>query len=458
MARYSIVIPLLIASAALAQEPAPPEERILAAAVRSDRAYENLRHLTDRIGARIAGSRQLEEANRWARELLENGGADRAVLERVMVPNWVRGAESAELVSPVRRPLHLLGLGGSIGTSPRGLTAKVVVVDSFEALDALPEDDVKGRIVVYNVEMPTDRDPFAAYGSVYPYRSEGASRAAKRGAVASLVRSLTTHSLQTPHTGRLSYEEGVRKIPSAAITVEDAKLLQRLQDAGARVRVRLRMGARMKGMVASANVVAQLTGREKPEEIVLIGAHLDSWDVGSGAWDDGAGVVTSMEAILLLSELGLRPRRTIRVVLFTNEENGRHGSLAYWKAHHGDHHVAAIESDRGAGRPKGFTAQGDDALVAAVALLATPLQAIGAGAVRAGFAGVDVIPLADAGIPTLGLDPDATKYFDYHHTDADTFDKIVPEDLALQVAAMATMAWLLAESEETLPVQKVAAE
>ena len=208
------------------------------------------------------------------------------------------------------------------------------------------------------------------------------------------------------------------------------------------------MQARTRKNQPSANVVAEITGSETPEEIVLIGGHLDSWDVGSGAWDDGAGVVASMEAVSLLRELGLKPRRTIRVVLFTNEENGRHGSLAYFDAHQGERHFAAIESDRGAGRPRGFSVQGDEALVEFFRSIAPDLAAVESGAFRSGFSGVDLIPLADAGVPCIGLDPDPTHYFDLHHTDADTFDKVDLVDLRHQVAAMVLMAWSLANTDE----------
>jgi carboxypeptidase Q len=427
-----------------------PEARILLAALESDRAYERLGWLSDYVGPRLSGSENLERAIAWAKDLLEADGLENVHLQEVMVPHWVRGEESAEIVAPASRRLHILGLGGSVGTPEDGIEAEVVAVDSFEALDALGEA-VAGKIVLVNVPMQDDIDPFDAYDAVFQYRSRAAARAAPHGAVAVLVRSLTTRSLRTPHTGGLSYADGVPKIPAASVAIEDAMRIQRFLDRGETVRVRLVMGAKTLPDAPSANVIAEWRGRERPDEIVLVGAHIDAWDVGDGAHDDGAGVVVAMEAAAILQRLDLRPRRTIRVVLFTNEENGLRGALAYAEAYDPDAHVAAIEMDSGADRPLGFDVEGGDEVVEAVRALAEPLEALGADRIRAGFSGVDLIPLVRVGVPGLGLMPDPQRYFDLHHTAADTFDKIDPKSLREQVAAVTIMAWRLAEAETPLP-------
>ena len=325
-----------------------PAGRIIGAALTSDRAYARLAHLTDHIGHRLSGSKALERAIEWAIAEMKNDGLDNVRAEKVMVPHWVRGEESLEMITPVPRKLTMLGLGNSVGTPAEGIAAEAVVVRNFDELEALGER-VRGKIVVYNV-------PFTNYGATVRYRSAGASRAARYGAVAALVRSITPVSLQTPHTGAMIYDENQPKIPAAAITIEGAELLQRMHDRGERPTLRLKMEARFLPDAESANVVAEIKGSEKPDEVVLISGHFDSWDVGQGAHDDGGGCIIAWEAARLLKELGLRPRRTIRVVLYTNEENGLRGGNAYRDAHRAElsKHILAIESDSGVYRPRGF--------------------------------------------------------------------------------------------------------
>ena len=410
-------------------------------------AFERLSWLTDRIGNRLAGSAALTQAVTWAQATLREDGQDNVRAEKVMVPHWVRGAESAELVAPVARPLHMLGLGGSVGTPKKGLEAELLVVSSFDELTAAGPR-VKGKIVLYDVVMPPYGAHGSGYGKVIGYRSRGADRASALGAVAVLVRSLTARSLRTPHTGMMRYDDKQPRIPAAAVSTEDAALLHRLAGAGP-VRVRLKMAARTLPDAESANVLGELTGREKPEEIVLIGAHLDSWDVGQGAHDDGAGVTTVIEALRLLRVTGLRPRRTVRVVLFTNEENGLRGAKAYAAAHGADKHVVAIEADGG-----GFAPWGVGGLMSAQALaqlgdvvtLLEPLRA--ANVVANGDGGADIEELT--GIPLLSLAPEGSTYFDYHHTEADTLDKVNPEHLQMNAVAMAILAYTLAEMEPAL--------
>ncbi len=415
--------------------------RIIGAALTDDTAYRRLAYLSDRIGHRLSGSRQLEEAIRWSMEEMRRDRLDNVRAEKVMVPHWVRGAESLEIVAPVARALPMLGLGNSVGTPPEGITAEAVVVRNFDELESLGER-VRGKIVVYNV-------PFTTYGQTVAYRSAGASRAARYGAVAALVRSVGPVSLQTPHTGSLRYNEEQPRIPAAALTIEGAETLARMQERGERPRVRLKMEARFLPDAESANVVAELKGRERPDEIVLVGGHLDSWDVGTGSMDDGGGCVAAWEAVRLLKQLNLRPRRTIRVVLFTNEENGLRGGNGYRDAHRAElsKHLLAIESDNGVTRPFGFgLAKEVSPLVrSTIKEIARLLSGIKADRILDDGGEADIGPIMREGVPGMGLNVDTTHYFDIHHTHADTMDKIDPHELALCVATMAVMAYVVAD-------------
>ncbi len=295
--------------------------------------------------------------------------------------------------------------------------------------------------------------PWTGYGTTVRYRSIGAIAAARAGAVAALLRSVTPYSLRTPHTGSTNYDTAVTRIPFAAITVEDAGLLRRLRERGERVVVRLTMTARTLPDAPSRNVVAELRGRERPDEVVVLGGHIDSWDVGQGAMDDGGGSVAAWEAVRLLHRLGLRPRRSVRAVLWTNEENGLRGALAYRDAHAAElsRHVLAIESDGGVFRPRGLSFGGSDAAYAVVREVARLLAGIGADSVTRPGGGADIGPLMQRGVPGMGLSTAAERYFWYHHSDADTVDKLDPRDMALCVATMAVMAYVIADLDEMLP-------
>ena len=420
--------------------------RIIGAALTSDKAYSRLAHLTDHIGHRLSGSKGLEQAVAWALAEMKRDGLDNVRGEKVMVPHWVRGRESLELTSPVARDLMMLGLGNSVGTPPEGITAAAIVVRNFDELDKLGEQ-VRGKIVVYNV-------PFTNYGAAVQYRGNGASRAARHGAVAALVRSVTPVSLQTPHTGAMAYAEAQPKIPTAAVTIESAELLQRLQDRGDRPVLRLKMEAKFLPDAESANVIAELKGSDKPDEVVVVSGHFDSWDVGQGAHDDGGGCIIAWEAVRLLKELGLRPRRTIRVVLYTNEENGLRGGTAYRDAHRGEvsKHILAIESDSGTYRPLGFglAAAASPQARANMQEIAKLLSGIGADRIAANGGGADIGPIMREGVLGASLDVDSSRYFDIHHTPADTLDKIDPQNLALCVATMAVMAYTVADMPQSL--------
>lgn len=428
-----------------------PASRILGAALSSNRAYETLSYLTDRIGPRLSGSARLERAVAWAEAELRRYGLDRVWTEPVRVPHWVRGVETGRIVSPVEHPLALTALGMSEPTPAAGITGEVVEVAGFEELRALGEK-AKGKIVLFNRPIVPNGGEERGYGSAAGLRYRGAVEAAKQGAVGMLIRSLGTASYRLPHTGGMAYEDGVPRIPAAAIAAEDADLIHRLLAAGETVRVNYVLGCRTLPDADSANVLGEIRGREKPEEIVLVGAHLDSWDLGTGALDDGAGVAMVMETMRLFRSVGIVPRRTVRAVLFTNEENGLRGGRAYAETHREElnRHVAAIECDSGAARPIGIGVSAGEGGLDMIRKIAARLAVLGADEVVAGGGGADIGPLAAAGVPLLSLRQDGTRYFDYHHTAADTLDKVDPKELALNVAALGVLVWSLAEAEPTL--------
>jgi carboxypeptidase Q len=421
-----------------------PVARIIGEATANRHAWERLAELTDTFGARLSGSENLERAIAWAAETMRRDGLEEVRTEPVMVPRWVRGAESAEIISPVRAPLVMLGLGNSVGTPPEGVQAETLVVASYADLDARAAD-AKGRIVVFNV-------PFTTYGETVQYRSNGPSRAAQLGAVAVLLRSVGPVGLRTAHTGALRYADGVRQIPAAALAAEDADRLHRMQHRGVRPVVRLKMEARFLPDVESANVVAEIRGRERPGEIVVVSGHFDSWDVGTGATDDGGGCIAAWEALRIVKTLGLRPRRTLRVVLFTNEENGLRGGLAYRDRHRDElaNHVLMIESDGGVFRPTGFGFSGPDEARRTVERIASLLAGIDATRVGPQGGGADIGPSVEAGrIPAMSLAVDGN-YFLIHHTPADTVERIQPDEIAKSTAALAVMAYVVADLPQRL--------
>jgi len=429
--------------------------RILGAALVDEQGYEKLTHLTTRIGHRLSGSEGLARGIEWAAATMRAEGLEVRTQE-AMVPCWVRGRESLEVLGERARPLGMLGLGMSVGTPPEGLTAPVVVVRDYDDLEARGRAQVEGKIVVYAVD-------WNGYGRTVQYRASGASRAAALGAVAVLVRSATGSSLYTPHTGTLIYAADQPRIPAAAITPEDAAWFLRMQEAGETPRVRLSMEAKQLPDAPSANVIAEIRGRERPDEVVVMGGHFDSWDVGQGAHDDGAACMAAWQALTLVHRLGLTPRRTLRVVLWTNEENGGAGGDAYRAALGEDvaSHVAAIEMDGGCERPVGFgfTLPGtqndgkDERYERGYGLLAeiAPLfEAIDGNALARQGHGSDIAPLMRDGVPGLSLNTVGEHYFDWHHTHADTLDKVDPQDFRKAVALLGVMGYVLADMPETL--------
>jgi Zn-dependent M28 family amino/carboxypeptidase len=438
----------------LAAEPPVPAApaRLMDAALASDTAYARLAWLCDRIGHRLSGSKALEAAVSWSAAEMRKDGLDRVYTDAVKVPKWVRGAETARIVAPVDLEMAVSALGMSAPTPVGGIEAEVVAVWSLDELTALGEK-ARGKIVLFMHAMERNGEGERGYGYASNMRWAGPVEAAKLGAKGALIRSLGTAHFRLPHTGTTNYEKGNARVPAAAIATEDADLIVRLLTAGETVRVRYTLGCREEGEADSANVIGEIRGREKPDEIVVLGAHLDSWDVGCGAHDDGAGVVAVMEAMRLIKSLGAPPRRTIRAVLFTNEENGLRGGRDYaarYKAQL-DKHVAAIESDSGGARPLGFGVTAGAGGLDVVKALAEPLGVIDAADVRAGGGGADIGPMKAAGVPQMNLRQDSTFYFDYHHTKADTLDKVDAHDLRLNVAALAVMAYGLADLEGTLP-------
>ena len=429
---------------------APAAAGIIGAETVEGEAYRLLQHLTDRIGPRLTGSAGAEAAVAWTAARLRSYGLQ-VRTEKVVVPHWVRGEEEAQIVSPSPQRILVTALGGSDPTPAEGVTAEVVESVGLEGLAALGSSGVRGKIVLFNGPM-TVRG-MEGYGPAVVQRTRGAVEAARLGAVAAIVRSVGTLSARLVHAGGMTYDDHVPRIPAAAVAAEDADLVHRLLASGEAVRIRLRLGCRTLPDVDSANVVADLPGRERPEEIVLVSAHLDSWDLGTGAIDDGAGVAMVMETLRLLKTLGLVPRRSVRGVLYMNEENGLRGARAYAEAHAAElsRHVAALESDSGAGRPTGWSATvGAEGLEALKDVL-TVLAPLGADTVTAGGGGADIEPLHAASVPLLGLRLDATRYFDWHHSPADTLDKVDPRELAAGAAALAVATYVLAEMPEPLP-------
>jgi hypothetical protein len=437
-------------------------KQIQRAALSSDYAYRQLAHLTENIGPRLSGSPQAQTAVEYVAGELRKLGLE-VKLEKVMVPHWVRGEETGSLteypgMSPrTTQKIVLTALGGSVSTPSEGLLAPVVAVNSFDELEALGRSAIAGKIVLFNEKFDTQlaQSGFAgpAYGQAVIYRGAGPSAAARLGAVAALVRSVGGAEYRLPHTGATRYAPDAPKIPAAAVTAEDADLIAHLAAQG-KVSMRLTLTPQTLPDAESYNVIADLKGTEHPEQIVIVSGHLDSWDLGRGAIDDGAGVVVAMQTAQLLRQLGLRPKRTLRVIAWMNEENGLAGGRTYAQEHHADlaNHIAAIETDLGAGHPVGFDARGKPDLLTWLQPLSQILQSSGAGVSRiVDETGSDVEPLGEAGVPTFSPIQDARTYFNYHHTAADTLDKVNPRELQENCAVVAALAYTIADLPSPLP-------
>lgn len=463
----ALAMPALAVRAQFRAPPPPPlPDAATYAAIRdkalaSGWAYDRLSDLTDLIGPRLSGSPQAQAAVEQIAAVMRGDGL-KVSLEPMQAPHWVRGEERAELVEYAQRPkgitqaLKLTALGGSVATPAQGVTAEVLVVRSFAELNARAKQ-AKGRIVVFDVPFDqalADNGLAAqAYGQVVGYRVAGASAAAKHGALAALVRSAGGADYRLPHTGVMAYEEGVPKIPTAALSAEDAMLVSRLAKRGP-VTMQLVLTPQQLPDVPSFNVVGELTGSQKPNEVVLVSGHLDSWDLATGAIDDGAGVVAALGALHVFRELKLKPKRSVRVVAFMSEEVGAIGGKAYFEAHkdQAPSFRAVIESDFGAGRPLGFDAYVLPAALQQLRALHDVLSPIGATYFRRSERPVaaDIAVWQAAGVPGFETLLDAREYFDLHHTAADTLDKVDPQNVARMVAAVGVLSYFLADSAEPL--------
>jgi len=429
------------------------------AALTDDYAYQQVAHLTDNIGPRAAGSAQAEAAVRYVADELRKLGLE-VRQEEVRVPQWIRGIETAELVEyPGQAPgtiqkIVLTALGGNVPTSAEGITAEVVVVKSFDELTSLGREKVAGKVVLFNAVFDKQKAANGmagqAYGEAVAYRGQGAKAAAELGAVASLVRSVGNADYRLPHTGAST----AAGIPAGAVSSEDADLMARLAAQG-KVRIHLTLTAKTGPDVLSYNIVADLKGSEHPEQVVIVSGHLDSWDLGTGAIDDAAGVAVAMETAELVQRLHLHPKRTLRVIAWMDEENGGRGHDAYARDHAAElaNYVAAIESDNGASHPLGFDARINPKTLPLLRPVQDALQSFGANLIQLTerSPGADIAPLAKAGVPAFGIMQDARTYFNYHHSAADTLDKIVPQELRENAAAMAVMGYALANLPEPLP-------
>lgn len=437
-------------------------KRLEQAALNSDYAYRRVAHLANNIGPRLSGSAQAQKAVEYVAAELKAIGCE-VQLEKVMVPHWVRGEETAALVQfpgmaeNTTQKIVLCALGASVATPADGITAEVIAVKNFDELKALGRGKVAGKIVVFN--YPFDKKMAAeghggdAYGQAVVYRGDGPSAAARLGAVACLIRSIGGEEYRLPHTGQTTYAAEALKIPAGALAAEDADLIADLVRQGT-VKMRLVLTPQQLLDAISYNVIGDLKGSEHPEQLVIVSGHLDSWDLGTGAIDDGAGVAVSMQAANLVQQLHLRPKRTIRVIAWMNEENGLAGSKTYAKNHEKEmpNHFAAMEIDGGAGHPLGINMKAKAEVKAMLAPIAAILQESGAGILAfTEHAGVDIEPLEKAGVPAFAPIQDSRFYFNYHHTAADTLDKIVPKELAENAAVIAVLTYALANIEQPLP-------
>jgi len=437
-------------------------KRLQQAALSSDYAYKQVAHLANNIGPRLSGSAQAAKSVEYVASELKAIGCE-VQLERVMVPHWVRGEETATLVQfpgqaeKTTQKIVLCALGASIATPADGITAEVIAVRNFDELKSLPRDKVTGKIVLFN--YPFDKQMAAegrggeAYGEAVVYRGDGPSAAARQGAVACLIRSVGGADYRLPHTGQTHYAHDAPKIPAGAVTAEDADLIVDLVRQGP-VKMKLILTPQQLADVESANVIGDIKGSEHPEQVIVVSGHLDSWDLGTGAIDDAAGVAVSMEAENLIQKLHLKPKRTIRVIAWMNEENGSAGSKQYGKDHEKEmsNHFAAMETDGGAGHPLGINIKGKPEVKKMLAPVAAILQESGAGMLNlVEHCGADIEPLEKAGVPAFSPIQDSRFYFNYHHTAADTLDKIMPKELAENSAVVAVTAYALANVEQSLP-------
>jgi len=409
-------------------------------------AYSNLRDLTKQIGQRLSGSPSMAKAEQWGLQVMRSSGADKAWLQECMVPHWVRGGKDAATVnSPSKKDLDVIALGNSNGSGPKGVKGDVLVVNSFEELDA-KKDQAKGKIVFYNYKFnPTFVSTFQSYGDAVRYRGQGASRAAKYGAVGAIVRSMSHSTDNNPHTGAMRYDSAYEKIPVVAVGLQDADWLA-IQAAKGNVNVTMKTYGKFLPDTIGHNVIGEITGSEFPDQYITVGGHLDSWDPGEGAHDDGAGVVQTIEVLRAFKALGFKPRHTIRFVLFANEENGGRGGDKYAeeaKAKN-EKHLFALESDAGGFTPRGLGLTGSDAQFEKFMTWQPLIAPYGASEFRKGGGGSDIGPIArETKCATGSLNPDSQRYFDLHHARNDVFENVNKRELQLGAVNMAALLYLV---------------
>ena len=424
----------------------PEVDSLIKAALAGSHAYDITESLTTEIGPRVGGSPEEAKAREWAVAKFKEIGLQNVRIEPFTMPYWERGIETASILSPNPQQLYITSLGGSVATPEGGIEAELVYFPTFEDLKNAPEGGLDGKIVFISGRMKKAPDG-AGYGPANQKRRQGATEAAKRGAAAVVIRSVGTDSHRFPHTGMMRYAEDVKKIPIAALSAPDADQLERTLSREGKVTIKMEMTPSWKGERESGNVIGEIVGSEKPEEIVLVSGHLDSWDLGTGAIDDGAGIGISAGAAQVIIESGLKPKRTLRVVAFGAEEVGLLGGFAYVAEHKGkdlDNHVLATESDFGAGPAyeiKSGVKSGEDVIKDMGKAMGLPFSDAGTNG------GPDIGPMSREGVPTMRWQQDGTDYFDLHHTPDDTFDKINKDEIQQNVAAFATMMWMASEAE-----------
>ncbi|MBY0432660.1 MAG: M20/M25/M40 family metallo-hydrolase [Cyclobacteriaceae bacterium] len=451
MKLFSIITFLLVAHIGLSQSTDEMTIRqIFNKALSEGKSYQMLDYLSNKIGARLSGSPGAAAAVEWSRHTMEDLGFDSVWLQPVMVPHWVRGQKEVGRILNSKKmgtvEVNVCALGGSIGTGPEGISAGIIEVKSFQELAQLGIKNVQGKIVFFNRPMdPNQINTFAAYGGAVEQRGSGASEAAKYGAVAALVRSMGSNVDDAPHTGGMRYAPNVAKIPALAISTRHAELLSKLLKDDKSLQFYMESHCEILEDAPSYNVIGELRGGEYKDEIIVVGGHLDSWDLAQGAHDDGSGCVQSIEVLRILSSMGYKPKRTIRAVMFMNEENGLRGGLKYAEEAQKkkEKHLAAIESDRGGFTPRGFTISAEEAARKRIQAWKPLLEPYGLADFSQEGGGADIGPLANQGTALIGFLPDSQRYFDYHHTAIDTFDKVNKRELELGAASMASMVYLL---------------
>lgn len=419
-------------------------------ALSNGKSYDNLRVLCKTVGGRLSGSEQAAKAVEWAKKTMEDAGFDKVYLQEVMVPHWVRGEKESAHISGSNsvgnKILNVCALGGSVATDTNGITAAVVEVKTFEELNSMDDNKVKGKIVFFNRPMnPNYLSTYTAYGDAVEQRWAGPSLAAKRGAVAMIVRSMTLHLDDYPHTGAMHYNDSFPKIPSVAVSTNDAEMISRLLKKENEVKVFLKISCKLLPDEKSYNVIGEMKGSQFPNEIIAVGGHLDSWDTGEGAHDDGAGCVQAIEALRLLKSLDIKSKRTLRAVMFMNEENGLNGGKKYAEESKNkpENHIAAIESDGGAGVPRGFSIQANKEKTEHFMMWKELLDSFALYELRTGWSGADIGPLKSDSVALFGLIPESQRYFDYHHAATDVFENVHKRELELGGAAMAALIYMI---------------